>query len=383
MAIRVMFYVQHLLGIGHLRRASLLSSAMMKQGLDVLVVLGGRDTPGLSFDPATVVRLPAAYVADHTFKPLLKESGNPVDTAWKESRTQKLLQIYADFKPDVIMLEMFPFGRRQFRFELLPLIKAAKAAPSRVQIISSVRDILVKKSKPGRDQETAAFIRDYFDRVLVHGDPSFTKLDDTFPEAKNIADKIQYTGYVAPQNDTSTSMAGLDEVIVSAGGGAVGDPLFNAAMAARKLSKFAHKTWRFVTGPHYLEHDFKALSERAPSGVIVERFRSDLPHMFSNCALSISQGGYNTIMDLLRAGATAIVVPYEDGAESEQRHRAQLLAQHNVINITEASTLTPARLAHAIDTALPPKKFEHAIDLSGAQTTASLIAKWAHEGWPS
>lgn len=375
MSKKIMFYVQHLLGIGHLRRASLLSAAMMQQGLDVLVVLGGRDSAGISFDPAKVVRLPEAYVDDHTFTPLRQKDGRTVDDAWKKDRCQKLLQIYADFNPDMLVIEMFPFGRRQFRFELLPLIDLAKASNPKVQIVSSVRDILVKKSKPGRNAQTAQFVRDHFDVVLVHGDPLVTKLDDTFEEAKTLGDRIRYTGYVAPENNTDPSKAGLGEVIVSAGGGAVGAPLLNAALEARTLSKLAHKTWRFVTGPNYSDHDFEKLSRNAPPGVIIERFRSDLPHMFKNCALSISQGGYNTIMDLLRARATAIVVPYEDGAESEQRHRTELLVQRKVLNMVKACHLSPNHLAEAINNAQPPEDLKNGIDLSGAQTTAALIAQ--------
>jgi len=385
MAPRVLFYVQNLLGIGHIKRAALVSDAMVDQGCDVLVVLGGRDAPGISFDGATIVRLLAAHVADHTFTPLLNEDGKAVDEAWKQRRTKVLLDTFHAFRPDVILTEMFPFGRRQFRFELLPLLDAARATEAPPLVISSVRDILVQKTKPGRDRQTAAFVRDRFDLVLVHGDPALTTLDETFPEAKSIADLIRYSGYVAPAApdanasltgpDANASMAGRDEVIVSAGGGAVGAPLFIAAMAARPLSSLAHKTWRFVTGPNLGEDDYHALVQHASDGVIVERFRADLPHMFTNCALSISQGGYNTIMDLLRARTTAIVVPYEDGGESEQRHRAKLLAQRNILNVIDASMLSPITLAQAIDHATPPQPGH--IDLAGAQTAARIIVEAA------
>ena len=39
---RIFFYVQHLLGIGHVRRAALLARGMVERGIDVCVVLGGR-----------------------------------------------------------------------------------------------------------------------------------------------------------------------------------------------------------------------------------------------------------------------------------------------------------------------------------------------------
>ena len=42
---RVFFYVQHLLGIGHLRRAAVLARALAAGGFDVLLVSGGAPVP--------------------------------------------------------------------------------------------------------------------------------------------------------------------------------------------------------------------------------------------------------------------------------------------------------------------------------------------------
>ena len=50
---RVFFYVQHLLGIGHLRRAATIARALTGAGLDVTVVSGGSGIPS---PPADVER---------------------------------------------------------------------------------------------------------------------------------------------------------------------------------------------------------------------------------------------------------------------------------------------------------------------------------------
>ena len=42
---KVLFYVQHLLGIGHLKRATTLARAMTDAGLQVTVVSGGEHVP--------------------------------------------------------------------------------------------------------------------------------------------------------------------------------------------------------------------------------------------------------------------------------------------------------------------------------------------------
>jgi predicted glycosyltransferase len=381
MTMRVMLYVQHLLGIGHIRRAALLCAAMKAQGLNVSVVLGGRDVPGIDFADATVVHLPMAHVIDHTFTPLLNENNLPVDDAWKENRKDQLLAFFQGFQPDVIVFEMYPFGRRQFRFELTPLLDAAKNARPKPVIVSSIRDILVNKPKPERNREIITLVRDAFDMVLVHGDETLIKLEESFPEARSINDLIRYTGYVAPPQKETSSDAGKDEVIVSAGGGAVGAGLLKTALQAKDLSRLADKTWRFITGPNISDADFLKLRDQAPEDVIIERFRPDLPLMLGNCLLSISQAGYNTIIDLLQGKAKAIVIPYDDGAESEQLQRARLLGDKNILKVVESRDLSPATLAKTINEAIDNGFHEvSAIDLSGAETSARMIAAFSGEG---
>ena len=50
-----------------------------------------------------------------------------MDDAFKERRRDLLLQAFRDCSPDIVIIEAFPFGRRQMRFELLPLLEAIKA----------------------------------------------------------------------------------------------------------------------------------------------------------------------------------------------------------------------------------------------------------------
>lgn len=373
---RVMFYVQHLLGIGHVRRAALLCAGMKAQGLDVTVIIGGEDVPGIDFGDAKVVNLPPAHVTDHTFKPLLDENDAPVDDAWKARRKEKLLNIFNDLKPDVVLLEMFPFGRRQFRFELLPLLEAAEASSPKPLIVSSIRDILVRKDKPERTLEMVDLVIKHFDMVLVHGDEDFIPLDGSFPEMHQIAHLVRYTGYIAmPPQGGDPTLAGSDEVIVSAGSGATGVTLFEVALAAREQCQLSDKTWRLITGPNLPQSSFQKLEAQAPEGVIVERFRPDLPQMLGNCLLSISRGGYNTVMDIIRARAKAIVIPYDDGEESEQLQRAHMLADRNVLKVIETPALSPDNLSSVIDECVAMEfSCIDSINLMGAETAAKIIA---------
>lgn len=372
----VFFYVQNLLGIGHLRRAAVLAKAMGEAGLRVDFIAGGFPVPGLDLGGTRVIQLPPVRAADGHFSALLDDAGRPIDEAWRARRRVALLDAFDAARPEAVLIELFPFGRRAFRFELEPLLEAAWAGPARPEILCSVRDLLVEKTKPGRAEEAAATIARRFDAVLVHGDPMVAPFSASFPAADRIADKIRYTGYVVePRHAPAPGGGGGGEVLVSVGGGAVGRPLVEAALAARPLSAARGLPWRIVLGPQYPEREAITLLAVSRTGLAIERFRPDLAGLFEGSALSISQAGYNTVLELIAAGARAVVVPFSAGAESEQAARARRLADRGLLTMVEEAALTPAALAEAIDRALaaPRPAPGGGLRLDGAGQTAAFL----------
>jgi predicted glycosyltransferase len=367
----VLFYVQHLLGIGHLRRAALIARAIQAAGFDLRFVSGGAPAGEIDIGACELIQLPPAVAADVHFSAILDEGGRPIDDVWRDKRRRLLLAAFEVEQPDLVLVEMFPFGRRQFAFELLPLLEAAKARGLPTAV--SLRDILVAKSKPERIAETVAVVRRLVDRVLVHGDRRLVGLEATFPGAPEIADRLVYTGYVADAAAPPRAAEGA-EVLVSAGGGAVGGPLLRAALAARPAPSLCDAPWRLIAGPNLPAAEFAGLQNSAPAGVTVERFRSDFPALLARSRLSLSQAGYNTVMDILAVGARALVLPFAEGAESEQSLRARLLAERGLLSLMEPP-IEPARLAAAIEAALlRPRLQPSALDLDGAAETARQLA---------
>jgi predicted glycosyltransferase len=360
---KVFFYVQHLLGIGHLKRAAALRRALEHAGFDVTLASGGAPVPGIR-----VLQLPPVR-SDSSFKTLLNEGGDPVDEAWKARRRDQLLEAFRENFPRVLVIELFPFGRRQMRFELIPLLEAAIAAPRRPLIVCSVRDLLQRN--PAREAETLERFERYFDRLLVHGDPRIASFEQSYGGATRLAAKLHYTGYVVDEAPAAGD-AGAGEVLVSAGGGAVGRALLETAIRARPLTRLGRCTWRVLAGVNA-----KDLDGLQRDGVIVERSRDDFTLRLRNCVVSVSQAGYNTVVETLQAGARAVLVPYAGGAESEQTSRARLLAGRGLVQVVEEDALTPAALAAAIDRAAQaPRPAPDAIDLNGAQRTAELLRAW-------
>ncbi len=377
---RVLFYVQHLLGIGHQRRGATIARAMQAAGLEVTYVSGGTEIPNLNLGGGKLVQLPPTRATDLFFKELVDEFDQPIDDAWRMRRRDQLLKVWQDCQPHVIILELYPFGRRQMRFELLPLLDAALAAPQRPVIVSSVRDILVASPKPERIDEMRERVDRYFDHVMVHGDANLIPFERTFPLANDIQDKTAYTGYVVDTTGQKggPESPGYEEILVSAGGGAVGEKLLRTALQARSMTGFQSLTWRVLAGVNASGEELQALKELAGDGVIIERARGDFPSLLMNCALSISQGGYNTIMEALHANCRALIVPYAGGLETEQTLRAELLAERGLIETIEEADLNPENMAIAIEIAMAKRRGAN-LDLNtdGAATAATMVQGWS------
>lgn len=364
---RLLFHVQHLLGIGHLRRAALVASALADEGFTVTVARGGMPGAPFDFGGAEVVQLPPLRAADEGFGALVDAEGRPLDADGEARRREALLALYEKVRPDVVLLESFPFGRRQMRFELMPLLERIGRARPRPRVAVSIRDILQGR-RPERERETVAVVRAHVDRVLVHGDPALASLGDSFGPAAEIADRTVYTGYVAPP---APQPRPRERVVVSAGGGAVGAVLLAAAVAARPLTRHRDRPWTLIAGPNLPEAELRALSAAAPPGVTVERSVSDLPAVLAGAVVSVSQGGYNTLMDIAVSATPAVIVPFAGRGETEQPTRASRLEALGAVTVVAESGLMPEGLAAAIDATTGSRW--PALRLDGARETARVL----------
>lgn len=380
----VLFYVQHLLGVGHVARAAALARGMTAAGIDLTVLLGGEPVPHMDFGSARVVPLPPIRSADAQFSGLVDADGRPVTAMLWSRRTGQLLAELERTRPDVLLIELYPFGRRKFGIELDPLIAMARQRGAAVAC--SLRDILVERADPGRSARIAEQVRECFDRVLVHGDGRVIPLAATFSAATAIADLVRYTGYVVDGHGTAPpdgAGTGAGEIVVSTGGGAVGEPLLEATASAAAAGCLAPLRWRLLAGANLPDPVFARLAARAGDRLIVERARPDFRALLARARLSISQAGYNTLMDLLVAGCPALVVPFASGQESEQLQRARLFEKLGAVSVLEERELTPKALAAAAERAVAAGarglQTSLSIDLDGSAATARLVTEAADE----
>lgn len=371
---RVFFYVQHLLGIGHLRRAATLARHLAAGGFDVLLVSGGAPVEPLELGGVRLHQLPPLRAADESLRDVVRLDGSPPDEAFRRLRAEALVGLLRAESPHVVITEQFPFGRTRLRFELLPLLEAARDLPKRPLIACSVRDV-VRRAGAERVAETVDHLERFFDAVLIHGDPRLVTFDRSFAGWARIRERAFYTGYVS-ERDPARGMRGADgtgEVVVSVGGGAVGLPLLEAALAARPRTALADRTWRLLLGGNLPAAGRAALA--GGPGIVIEPARDDFTTLLGNAALSISQAGYNTTIETLCHADRAVLAPFATERETEQADRAQALADRGMVAVVPAGTLSPRSLADAVGRALagPSLRSFRACDVDGGRRTAALL----------
>lgn len=376
---RILIHVQHLLGIGHLRRATAIGAAMAEAGHEVEIASGGPPLADLDTGKARLFQLPPMRAADAGFRSFVDARGNPIDATWKERRRDSLLARFAAIRPDALITELFPFGRRQLAFELEPLLAAAQALAPRPLILCSLRDILVAPRDPAKVAKAMAHAQVY-DRILVHGDPALIDLPASYPASGAIAETLAYTGYiVSPIGAEPPPGDGVDEVVVSTGGGAVGARLLETALEAHALLKSSRR-WRLLLGADLPSEARARLLGRQAPDLVIEPARRDFPGLLRRCHVSVSQAGYNTAMDILQAKARAVLVPFAAGGETEQPMRAAALARRGWAVTVDEATLEARTLAAAIEHAgAGPRPDASSLRRDGAAETARLIGAWLTE----
>lgn len=375
---RCLFWVQSLLGSGHLRRALLLSEAFAARGAEVTLVNGGPSGPWPAPDGVQLVQLPPVTTKNGDFGDLVDAFGRSFDDGLRTERQRSLLSLLA-MQPHVVMTEMFPFGRRAFRAELLPLLDATAALRSRPFVLASVRDILVSKPDPARYRWMVETCLAHYDRVLVHGDERLMPLAASFPPAAELGSRIVHTGFVH-LGEPAAAAGEAPAVLISAGGGAVGERLLRAALVARPASRYAAAPWLLVSGHNLSTTAYQALAAALPAGCALERYRPDLAGLIGLCEVSVSQAGYNTVVEGLAAGARMVLVPFAAGEEDEQEQRARRLTALGLADRVGEADIDGPALAAAIDRMGARPRPDPALwCYDGAARSAAIVAGMVQE----
>ena len=345
MTARIMIVVTHLLGAGHLSRALTLGHAFAEAGQDVHIVSGGFPAPQFDTGDLTLHALPPLRANGTDFKNLLGADGIVASVSYRQNRQQALLDLFQQIAPDVMITELFPFGRRNLKDEFTALLQAAHVAGKRPRVYCSIRDIIEPPGKQAKIDYAEDLIARYYDGVLVHSDPRVLTLDQSWPVTERLKNKLIYSGFVAPEMPGSVSADGRNEVLVSTGGSDIGDRVF---FAATEAARDDDHQWRLLVGGPDAERRISEIRAQAPDNVIVEAARPDFRAMLGHVAVSVSLCGYNTSMDILQIGPPAVFIPFDGDNEREQSIRAKALSGLPSLEILGFGTLSGSQMLAAV-----------------------------------
>jgi predicted glycosyltransferase len=372
---RVMIVVTHLLGSGHLSRALVLARAFADAGDEPVLVSGGMPTAHLDTSGLRFVQLPPVRSDGVNFTTLLDEASAPTTPTYMQARKTALIQCLEDYAPHALITELFPFGRRILGEEFTALLSAARQRKALPALLASVRDILAPPSKPAKAEMVRNIIATFYDGVLVHSHEATIPLSASWPVDAEIAGKLRYTGFVAPPPVTPHPDAlGRDEVLITTGGGSVGDALFDTSLKAASLAPTV--TWRLLVGGAQAERRIKTFKERAPDNAHVVPASANFRQMLYHARASVSFCGYNTALDILQAGTPSVFVPFDDGGEVEQTLRARTLEALPGITVLNQKDLSPERLLSCLEIVRKaPRRPPGIPGPDGAKQSVALVRK--------
>lgn len=380
----ILFYCQHSLGMGHLVRSLALADSLSI--VFRVVLLNGGKLPRRLKVPANIeiINLPPLGF-DENSRLVSRDGRRSVERA-QALREKLILQIYRSEKPQVVLIELFPFGRKKFANELIPLLEEAKG---KSKIVCSLRDILVGQRKDQAKFEERAIetANRLFDAILVHSDPDFARLEGSFKTAMPLDVPVFYTGFVASRSELlgrAKKQNRVKQIIVSAGGGIVGGDLFRAAIEAHKiLSKQVNVRTTIVGGLFLPETEWTDLHKLAGNytGLTLKRFIPKLREEMNSSDVSVSQCGYNTALDIILSGVSAVVVPFGNGTgEDEQTKRARRLEEIGALKICEKTDAES--LACEIEKAFTFRPRPLSLNFDGGAASSAIISKLLTQSIP-
>jgi len=385
--VRIIHYCQHVLGVGHFFRSLEIARALTDHEVDL--VSGGPEVAVGLPAHVSLFRLPGLMMSDDFSELFPLEAGQELETV-KLQRVRMLRDRFRLFPPDLFLVELFPFGRNQFSFELLPLLAdIRKGWHGPVKIVCSLRDILVEKRDQAKHEaRVVKRLNEFFDLVVVHADPSLLCLEDTFGSLGQVRIPVRYTGFVAARPMVGAGEAlrrelGLDKnrklVVASAGGGKVGGGLLFSAIRAFGRLGLPGAQMHVFSGPYMADDEYSRLYELAAdvAGVTLQRFTPRFLDYLAGADLSLSQAGYNTTMNILATGVPALVWPFVQNRE--QRMRAERLEQLGALSVLADEELEPARLAKRMAEAMAKGRLDRlsSVNIHGAIHTARLLRELA------
>ncbi|PZR52651.1 glycosyl transferase family 28 [Xylanimonas oleitrophica] len=363
-------------GLGHIRRNLAIADALVAAdaGTDVVVLTGNPEAATLPRPPRTdLVTLPTVR----------KDAGGGYDSRALGIGFDEVLRLRSavleatltTFAPDLLVVDKVALG---LGGELEPVLRRLRETGG-TRVVLGLREVLDAPDVAVREWEvsrTSQAVRRYYDAVWVYGDQA---VYDTVAEYRlpgDVARMVDFTGYLARGRDAGASARGVVEappsdpyVLCLCGGGQDGVDLARAFAAAPLPDGVRGLV---VTGPFMptaVREELHAIAARSPR-VEVRELVANVPALVAGARAVVSMAGYNSVCELLDAGARTLLVP-RTAPRLEQMVRARRLAELGHADVLHPREATPQRLGRWLEAAVTgahpgaTTATPHPVDLDG------------------
>ncbi len=371
-------YCNYVYGIGHLIRSLELSKGLTND-FNVYLLSGGEPLPNLDIcDTINFIQLPGL------FKKEQEKELTPVDQNMSLSECFVKRQVLIDqwvkeIKPDVIIMEHFPFGLL-FEEESLHLIDYAKEYNQNLKLVCSVREVIESPLGGPNDGKVCHILNKYFDLVLVHGDERVIPISRSFPRVNSIQIPLIHTGYVVAKRFVEPLQnTQMPILLASVAGGRLGTELLEAVIESHKelVPQIPHQLIIF-TGAFQGQtlKRFITKSTEENNGIKILKFdRYQYLHYLSSAEVVVSLGGYNSTLESISLKKKVLIYDRDfAGNNREQNLRIRSLEEKGCLKTFTGEDLSHGRLSELILRAFNSQNdLVYEIDFNGVERSREQI----------
>lgn len=390
---RMAIFSHDTLGLGHLQRSLNISRALTARfpGLSILLLTGSPAVHRYALPQGVdYIKLPAVRkVGSENYQ---ARSLGLSDAGILRLRSNILLRSVQDYDPHVLLVDHAPVGMKG---ELRPALEWLRENRPDCITMLGLRDVLDDpESVVASWQEHGIYdvLRELYQHILIYGQVDVFDPATAYRFPPELKKKVSYCNYVAElepeagapdvERDVGPKSA-KPLVVVTVGGGDGGEPLIGAYldMLSSSTGTIGYDTI-LLTGP-FLDRDaldrFRAQASGLP--VTLLDFVPSTSPFLERADLVICTGGYNTVVQTLRWGKKALLVP-RVMHRAEQLLRASRLAELGLVTLLPPAELTTERLRECVHALLadPAQPLAEAragarIRFDGASRVADLCAE--------
>ena len=311
-ATRIMFYSHDTYGLGHLRRARALASALIAADPNASAIIltgspvAGRFTFAEGIDH---IRLPGVTkLYDGTYES--QSLGLNIDetTALRSALIKTAVKQY---DPDILIVDKEPTG---FRGELLPTLKWI-AKKGKTRLVLGLRDVLDEAEVLSAEWDRKGALKAaerFYDEIWVYGPKSVYDPTKGLAFSDDLRALTHWTGYLRRDITDEQETPDTPYILVTPGGGGDGACLVDLVLKAYEQDLDLSPDALLVYGPFLTGEVREAFEERVAKlegRVTSVGFDGRIESLFADAKGVICMGGYNTFCEVLSFDKRAVIMP--------------------------------------------------------------------------